>query len=208
MLRMLRIPLGRPWMHYFTVPNVPEICSDATLTVRAKTLLWTLYFTVPNVPEICPDATLTVQAKGDLLGHGKYVGVLGENGETLGKLFVTAGDYEAGPSANACKDGAAECTSVFMSDETINEAEEEDGIVIPRALMTAFAADGVLAFGLYVEAGNLATEVTIMSYAFEFGLGGCFSRRLLKFPFGLGGCFSRRLLKGCTARPTATPAYA
>jgi hypothetical protein len=151
----LGVPLARPWTHYFPIPNVPEICTDTTLAVRAK---------------------------GDILGHGKYVGVLGENGELLGKLFVTAGDYEAGPSTNACRDGADYCTSVFMADEVVLEGEEEDGLVIPRAQMTEFAADGIVSLGLYVEAENLATEVTIVELSLEFGLGGCFSRRLVRFP--------------------------
>ena len=49
----------------------------------------------------------------------------------------------------------------------------QDGLVVPRALMAKYTADGALSFGLRVEEGSKADVVTVISASIEFGIGGC-----------------------------------
>jgi hypothetical protein len=62
---------------------------------------WTHSFRFPNMPEVCTDATLLIEASGDLLGENKFVQAVGEDGALLGRLFVTAIDGADG-EADAC----------------------------------------------------------------------------------------------------------
>jgi len=156
------IPLKRPWTHYFAIPNLPEICTDATLTVLAK---------------------------GELAGEGTYVGVLGEEANMLGRLFVTAGDFSEDSQAckgeENCKAGPARGgnQSVYMAEEVVASASVlEDSLVISRGRMVQYAADGTLKVGLFVEGDSVVPEVTVVGMRLSFRLGGCYSKRLLGFP--------------------------
>mmetsp|Transcript_103564 Transcript_103564/g.167033 ORF Transcript_103564/g.167033 Transcript_103564/m.167033 type:complete len:1101 (+) Transcript_103564:87-3389(+) len=153
---------------------------------------WTNLFRFPNMPDVCTDATLIIEASGDLLGEEKFVQVVGEDGALLGRLFVTAIDFS--DEADACViKNAGDCApyagpdleknaSVFMADKAVQVFALKDGIVVPRALMTRYTADGELTFGLRVEEDNKADVVTIISASIEFGIGGCYSRHAVQFP--------------------------
>eukprot|EP00960_Hanusia_phi_P013581 397779-Hanusia_phi.AAC.1 len=152
---------------------------------------WLQYVEFPNIPQICSDASLVIEASGDLLGEDKYVTVYGEKGEELGRLFVTANDFSV--TASACaNDGSGECsnvpdvnsanTSVFMQDEVVQPYIVKDGVVISRARMSVYAADRRLKIGLGVDGMNLATTVRLVSATIEFGVGGCFSYSAVRFP--------------------------
>jgi len=161
---------------------------------------WKQFFRFPNMPDVCTDATLVIEASGDLLGEDKFVQVEGEDGTLLGRLFVTAIDHsdeadacvikQAGDCAPYAGPGLEKNASVFMADEAVQVFALKDGIVVPRALMARYTADGALSFGLMVEQDNRADTVTIISASIEFGIGGCYSRHAVKFP-GLHGAPSR-----------------
>ena len=55
----------------------------------------------------------------------------------------------------------------------------QDGLVVPRALMAKYTADGALSFGLRVEEGSKADVVTVISASIEFGICGCYTRHAI-----------------------------
>jgi hypothetical protein len=164
----------------------PQVCTDGTLIIEASgdllgeakfvqvvgedgTLLGRLFVTALDYSAEAAASACAIKEEGDC---EPYMG--------LSQVRLQSGELRRATLTPA--PGEEKNASVFMADEAVQVFAIKDGIVVPRALMVKYTADGALSFGLRVEETNQADVVTIISASIEFGIGGCYSRHAVKFP--------------------------
>eukprot|EP00802_Teleaulax_amphioxeia_P002946 Tamp_02949.p1 GENE.Tamp_02949~~Tamp_02949.p1 ORF type:complete len:1076 (-),score=216.30 Tamp_02949:765-3743(-) len=179
-------PFQRPWSHSMRFPNMPQVCTDGTLIIEASgdllgeakyvqvvgedgMLLGRLFVSAIDYSDEAKASACVIKEEGDC---EPYMG--------LSQLELESGELRRATVTPA--PGTEKNASVFMADEGVQVFALKDGIVVPRALMVKYTADGALSFGLRVEETNKADVVTIISASIEFGIGGCYSRHAVKFP--------------------------
>jgi hypothetical protein len=163
------------------------VCTDGTLIIEASgdllgeakfvqvvgedgTLLGRLFVTAIDYSAEAAASACVIKEEGDC---EPYMG--------LSQVRLPSGELRRLPSQLPAP-GEEKNASVFMADEAVQVFSLKDGIVVPRALMVKYTADGALSFGLRVEETNKADVVTIISASIEFGIGGCYLRHAVKFP--------------------------